>query len=153
GGFSRSAIRLEQEDAEHVDHGRADHEVGAPRMDGADQPAELDLRHEEAHALVRFVGAGAVVEEQQDAGRHLHAEQEQRHPAPVVPEGMPMDGHFLVLGELAQRRKPEALVEPLAESAHEVFGFSTTTSSSTTCTSKRSSGRGGGPEMLWPSVS
>jgi hypothetical protein len=116
-------------------------------------PAELDLGHEEAHALVRFVGAGAVVEEQQDAGGDLDAEQEQRHPAPVVPERVAVDRDFLVLRERAQRRQAEALVEPLAEPAHAVFGFSTTTSSPTTCTSKRSSGRGGGPEMLWPSRS
>ena len=43
------------------------------------QPAELYLGHDELDALVRLLGAGPIVEQEEDPGTDLDGEEEERH--------------------------------------------------------------------------
>ena len=74
-----AAIGLQEERAEHVDHRRADHQVRAPRVNGADEPAERHLRHDELNALVGLRRRRSIVEQQQDAREDLNHEKEQSY--------------------------------------------------------------------------
>jgi hypothetical protein len=82
---------------------------------GTDEPAEV---HDEGDLADRLVGlsAGAVVNEQQDAGETLHEEEEQRDAAPVVPEGLGVDGDGLVARKGGQLREAQALIDPVVNS-------------------------------------
>ena len=91
----------------------ADQQIRRPAVDVANQPAELHLRDDELHALVGFGRARPVVEQQQDAGEHLHAEQEQRHAAEVVPDLLRVDRHALFGDEVADVAQVEPFVEPV----------------------------------------
>jgi hypothetical protein len=86
-------------------------------MDRPDQPAELNVGHEELDRLEGFVGAGTIVEEKEDTGRYLDHEQEEGHPAQVVPYRVSMDRDFLLLRHPAQNRQAQAVLEPCAEPA------------------------------------
>ena len=65
--LARRPVGLEEHDAEQVHERHEDHEVRAPRVDGADEPSELDLGHEELNGLVGALRARPVVEEEQNA--------------------------------------------------------------------------------------
>ncbi len=45
-----------------MEEGGEDHQVRRPGVDRADQPTELDLRHQELHRLEGIFCTGAVVE-------------------------------------------------------------------------------------------
>ncbi len=150
-------VRLEQEDAEEVREREADQQVGRPAVDVANQPAELHLRDDELDALVGFGGARPVVEQQQDAGEHLDAEQEQRHPAEVVPDFLRVDRHAFLGDEVPHAAQIEPLVEPGDESCTMSITvmFATRRSplvagSPRRLTTNCSRPRGGGPETTLP---
>ena len=109
--FARLAVGLHEVDGEHVDEDGEDEEVGAPGVGGADEPAEVHDVGDLADAL-EGLGAGAVVDQQQDAGEDLDEEEEERDAAPVVPEGLGVDGDALVAGEGDDFGETEAFVEP-----------------------------------------
>ena len=94
--LSGLAVRLEKQHAEHVHEGGEDHQVGRPGVNGTNQPAKLHPGHDVLHALEGFVGAGAVIQQQQDAGEHLDHEEEKRDAAEEVPVGEAMRGNGLV---------------------------------------------------------
>ena len=100
-----------------MDEKREDHQVGRPRVNGADQPAELHLAHEKLHRFEGLLRARPVVQQEQNARGHLHHEQEEGHAAEVVPDGVPVDGDLFLPGKLLQVLEPDAPVEPLPESA------------------------------------
>ncbi len=155
--FTRVAICLEQPHAKEVEEQREDHQVRRPRVDRADQPAELHLPHQKLDGLICLLGTGAVVEDQENTRGHLNQEKEECHPSQVVPDRMPVDRDLLLLRKLLQLREPDTLVEPLPEPATPcLHGFHahallfTTISSPRTFTTYCSSDRGGGPAMLSP---
>ena len=85
-------------------------------MDGPDEPAEFHTGHDKFDALKAFCHRGAVVEEQQDACQHLHAEQKQRDAPEVVPVGGGVNRNGLVAGNFAYCGKSQAVFEPFAGS-------------------------------------
>ncbi len=110
--LARRPVGLQKQHAEEVQEGREDHQVGRPVVDRANEPAELHLGHQELDRLVRVLGARSVVEEQKDTGDHLNEEEEESHPPQIIPEGVPVDGDFFLLGELADLGKTQTFVEP-----------------------------------------
>ena len=63
-----------------------------PAVDGADEPAERHLRHDELDAFERRIGAtNFIVEHQEDAGGDLDAEEEEGSGAAEVIPHRPLD--------------------------------------------------------------
>ena len=164
--FARLAIGLHEEDREHVHEDGEDHQVGRPGVRRTDQPAEVHHEGDLADRLVCF-GAGPVVDQQQDAGEALDEEEEERDAAPVVPEGLGVDGHSLVAREGRDLREAEALIDPTVDRVRERFSSheailnseqrtvscrcaETSTPASLTATLNSLSGLGGGPLTLAP---
>ncbi len=75
-------------------------------MDGTDQPSELDLRHDELNAFESAAGRRPVIHQQKDAGEYLDDEQEERHAAEVIPDGVAMERHPLVAEEFLESSPP-----------------------------------------------
>ena len=128
-------------------------------MDVANQPAELHLRDDELDAFVGFGRARAVVEQQENAREHLHAEQEHRHPAEVVPDLLRVNRHALFGDEMADA----AQVDPLVQPVDDAFApwrvcfrqprdttISSSPGSPRRFTTNFSSARGGGPDTTLP---
>src|SRR5689334_11216923 len=88
-------------------------------MDGPDQPAELYLRHDVLNALKSLIGAGAIVEKQQDPGEHLDNEQKKRDAAQEIPVGPAMDRNCFLAQGSKQFIPAKAFVEPVAKVAEE----------------------------------
>ena len=141
-----------------------DQQIGRPAVDVANQPAELHLRDDELHALVGFLGARPVVEEQQNAGGDLDAEEKQRHPAQVVPDLLRVDRDALLGDEVphaardrrarrasrSTRRCHASSRRLLALSVAATRRLSSSPGSPRRFTTNFSSGRGGGPDTTLP---
>jgi hypothetical protein len=95
-----------------------DEQVGTPAMDRADEPTKLHACHDKAHAVEGLGDGGAIVQEQQESGEHLNAEEEERDAAEVVPGSSGMQGDNLVVQQIARHAQAESFVEPF-----EGFGF------------------------------
>ena len=89
-----------------------DHQVCSPCVSRTDKPAEVHDEGDLADGLKGF-GSGAVVDQEQHAGEALDDKEEERDAAPVVPEGLGVDGDGLVAREGGQLAEPQALVGPL----------------------------------------
>ena len=163
GDFPRPAIRPHHVGGQNVQEEHADQQVGAPDMDGANEPAEIDLRHDRADTLERLVGRRLVIERQQNPRGHLDAEQKQGHPAQEIEDRRAVDGDALLgrqrqggrQAPVARRRKPRRARFASAFAAKHVRQFRETMISSCPGFPRRvtlysSKGRGGGPETLRP---
>ena len=82
-------------------------------MNRSNQPTKLDLCHDELDALECVLGAGAVIKEQEYSGDNLDCEKEQRHAAEVIPDGMPVNRDFLLLGQLGEGTDRQPIVDPV----------------------------------------
>ena len=152
GQLARPAVRVQEHDAEHMDEGDEDDEVRRPAMDGADEPAELHVRHDELHAVEGLGDRGAIVEQQQDSGHHLDDEQEQRDAAEVIPGSGGMHGDSLVARNSRGMRRPSrssnhskvlfSVPWLTSGSSSRYTRFEMTTSSPRTLTACSSSGAG-----------
>ncbi len=71
GEFARKLVSAEKKDLHHVDEDNGDHEVGAPSVQRADEPAESDVVIEGLQAAPRFAGGGHVNQREQNAGDDL----------------------------------------------------------------------------------
>ncbi len=98
GQLARVLVGTEQEDLRHVDEQHGQHEVGAPPVNGAQEPAEGDLAVERLEALPCLRRRGDVDQSEQDAGGELqHHQHEGGAPEHVPPargvsrHGMPRD--------------------------------------------------------------
>src|SRR3989338_11603087 len=102
-----------------MDENGRDREIRGRGVDGADEPSELDLGHDEPHGLERALGPRAVIQQEQDAADDLDADEGEGDAAPVVPDGVPVDRDGLVGGEIRQRAErvavPEEGAQPLED--------------------------------------
>ncbi len=87
----------------------ADQQVGAPDVDRANEPAEIDFGHDRPHALERLIGRRLVIERQEDSRGHLDAEQKQGHAAEKVEDRRAVDGDVLLGGQRHGVVEPEPL--------------------------------------------
>ena len=113
GKLARAPVGVREHHAEHVHEGEEDQQVGTPTVDGADKPTELHAGHDEADAVESLGDGGAVVEQQQQPGEHLDAEEEQRDAAEVVPGGSGMERDHFVVQHVARHAQAEPFVEPI----------------------------------------
>src|SRR5689334_21110919 len=123
-------------------------------MNRTHQPSKPDLPHDELHAFERRLGARPIIKEQQRARHNLSGEEEKRHAAEVVPDRVPMQRYFLLLGQFDKRLQTQPRIEPCPKrpelrGAH-VQAFVTMMSSPFILTVYCSRGRGGGPLILLP---
>ena len=93
----------------------ADQQVGAPGVDGAEEPAEIDFRHDGADAFEGLVGRGLVIQGEEDARDHLDDEQEQRHSAQEVEEAAAVHGDALLGGQRDRGVQPQSFEEEGAD--------------------------------------
>jgi len=112
GQLTRLAISASQRNAEHMSKSAKHHQVGRPGMNGANQPTKLHAVGDVLDALIGFTGARMVVQQEQNAGKQLNAEQEQSQSAEKIPGTVTVNGNRF----FSQRRKSflqvEALVDP-----------------------------------------
>ncbi len=85
GEFAGELVGAEEEDLHHVDEDDGDHEVGAPAVHGAQEPAEFDVVVEELKAVPGVGRGGCVDEREQDAGHDLEHEDDGGGAAEDVP--------------------------------------------------------------------
>src|SRR3989304_5115788 len=101
-------------------------------MDGPDEPAKLDFRHDELDALECQIFTPFVVHQEKDPAHHLDQEEEERHTPEVVPNGMSMDGNVFFSHKLDEVRKVYPLVDPriqlLPDRLHVFFEIRTSSS-------------------------
>ncbi len=97
--FSRPPIRAHDVRRQEVQQEYADQQVRAPGVNRAEEPAEIDLRHDRADALESVVGRGLVKSRQEDAGDDLNGEKEQGHSAEEIENGRSVDGNAFVGGQ------------------------------------------------------
>ena len=141
----------------------ADQQIRAPHVDGANEPAEVDLRHDRANTLERLVGRGLVIQRQQNPGGHLDCKQKQGHPSQKVEERDPVDGDALLgrqrlggfesqtVNEECQQAPPSR--HPWRQRNHHALRetmISSCPGFPLKVTLYASKGRGGGPETLCP---
>ena len=84
GQLARILVGAEQEHLHHVDEHDRDHEVRAPAVQRAEEPAERDLVVQGLQAAPGLVRRRHVDERQADAGHELQAEDDQRGAAEDV---------------------------------------------------------------------
>src|SRR5262245_48428822 len=130
--------------------GESDQQIRRPAVNVANQPAEFHLRHNELHALVRLGRARPVIEEQEDAGENLNAEEEQRHATEVVPGFLGVDRYAFLGDEMAHAAQVEPFVQPGAEVHDRDTTISASPPSPRRFTTNCSRPRGGGPETTAP---
>src|SRR5215510_6727985 len=123
-------------------------------MERTHQPTEPHLGHDELHTFKCGFGAGSVIQEQQNAGRHLNREKKQRHAAEVIPDGVSVNRDGFMGRKGSKSLQPKSLVQPYGETAstvvHRLHRLDTIMSSPERFTSYCSRGRGGGPATLIP---
>src|SRR5207249_12122419 len=61
------------------------------------------------------LGAGTIIEQEQDPGGDLDGEEKERHAAKVVPDRLAVNWDFLFLGHGRERADRKALVKPICQ--------------------------------------
>src|SRR5947207_1722115 len=84
-------------------------------MNRANQPAEFHFSDNELDALEGVLGAGTIIEKEQDSGCDLDGEEKERHPAKVVPDRLAVDWDFLLFGHGGERANRKTLVKPFCQ--------------------------------------
>ena len=110
--LTRRTVRAHEIYAEHMYEQRQDQKVCGPTVNGADQPAKLDLGNDELNALKSALGAWPVIKQKQDAGHDLDRKQEKGHAAEVVPDRMAMERNLLLLCQADNGVEPKSLIKP-----------------------------------------
>jgi hypothetical protein len=98
-----------------VHEGGENHQVGCPGMDGSNEPSELHARHDVLHALESFIGAGPVVQKQQQPRANLDPEEKKRDAAQEVPIGELVNGNGFVTQGFGEFCPIEARIDPAAD--------------------------------------
>ena len=120
--LARRLVAAVIEPAENVDVGDQEEEAGAVHMRVAQQPAGIDVAHDElVDAVERAVGGRHVMHRKDDAGEDLDG-QEDPGEDPEIPEIIEVARHRIAGTGRAidEARERQALVEPLH---HRVLGF------------------------------
>ena len=120
--LTRKLVCAEEEHLDHVNEDDGDHEVRAPAVQGANEPAERDLAIEGLQAVPGLAGRGHIDEGEKDAGRDLDREGRQRRAAEHIgpTRGIPRSGmrHRFPNG----RAKLEPRVDPTRDRVDQAHG-------------------------------
>src|SRR5262249_43923508 len=108
----RELVRPEQEDLDHVDEDDGDHEVRAPTVEGANEPAGADLLVQGLEPVPRLPGGGDVLEGEQDPGHELEREHGHRRAAEDVEPTRGATRDRVLHRRLDRRAELEPVVEP-----------------------------------------
>ncbi len=84
-------------------------------MNRAHQPAKLHASHDVLHTFERFVGAGAVVQQQKNSRADLDSKQEERDAAEEVPVGKSVDGNGLFFQGTNEIGPVKSLIKPVLD--------------------------------------
>ena len=120
GHLPRPPVRAHQIRRQQVQEQDADQQIRAPGMGRANQPSEVDFRHNRLHALERLIRRRLVVEGEQDPRHDLNHEQEQRHSAEIIEMGGAVDRHPFLACQPLQVFKTQPLLQKAVQSAKSV---------------------------------
>ena len=81
-------------------------------MQRPDEPAELDLGHDELNTFERRLRGRPVIQEQKDSGNDLNGKKEERHTTEVVPDRVTMNRNSLLAEPGPQHRTADSFVQP-----------------------------------------
>src|SRR5246127_359286 len=123
GKFAGKLVRSKEKYLNHVNQNNRDHEIRAPAMHGADEPAESDIVVECLQAAPRFRARRHINQREQNSRHNLQHEDRQRGAAKHVPPARRVPRHGM-FGHCANwRRKLQSTVEPVANSSdHDAHG-------------------------------
>ena len=112
GEFARKFVGPEQKDLHHVNENDRDHEVGAPSVHRADEPAERHMVIQSLQAAPRLAGRGNIDQRQQNSGDKLEKEDGERRAAEDVKPTCRVARHGMFRGLANGCRQLQAMVEP-----------------------------------------
>ncbi len=143
-----------------------DQQVGAPGVDRTEEPAEIDLGHDRAHAFEGLIGRRLIVDGQEYSRHYLDRKQKEGHSAQEIEDRRAVERDVFLGGQRGGRIESQPLEEKVLHDFHPRPGFRAN------CQTMRetmisscpgfplpftalyiSSGRGGGPETLRPLMS
>ncbi len=117
GQFARKFVGAEQKYLRHMNEDDGHHEVGAPSVHRADEPAERHLMIQGLQAAPCFASRGNINKRQQNSGDDLQEENGERGATEDV-EPARRISRDRMFGDLANRRcELQAVVEPFADFA------------------------------------
>ena len=122
GQLARILVGAEQKDLRHVDEDDRDHEVRSPSVQRANEPAERDLMVQRLQAAPRLVGGWHVHHREENAGRELQAEDDQRGAAEDVPPAGRVARHRMFRGVADRRRQLQAVIDPFGNRGDHAHG-------------------------------
>ena len=123
GQLARELVGAEQHDLDHVEEDDRHHEVGAPAVHRAQEPAEGLLVVEDLQALEGLVRRRHVDEGEADAGDDLQHEEDHARAAEDVPPARGAAGHGVRRGFVDGGAHLEALVQPRPHGADQAHGL------------------------------
>src|SRR4029077_1755271 len=125
GQLAREFVSSKEKHLHHVNQDNGDHEVGAPSVHGADEPAERNRVIQGLQAAPCFAGRGHINERQQNSGDYLQNKYGESGAAKDIEPARRIAWHRMP-GRFANRRRElETVVEPFADSLdHAHGGFS-----------------------------
>ena len=106
-------VGSEKEDLHHVDQDDRDHEIRAPAVQGANEPAERDLVIENLQAVPCFGRGGHIKEGKQNAGDNLEQEHSERGAAKNVSPACGLARNRMLHRLPDRRGELQARIEPV----------------------------------------
>ena len=122
GQLSGEFVSSEKEDLHHVDQDDRDHEIRAPAVQSANEPAERDLVIENLQAVPCFSRGGHIKEREQNAGDKLEHEHRERGAAENVSPACGLARDRVLHGLPDRRGKLQARIEPVAHFLDQAHG-------------------------------
>src|SRR6201997_2103929 len=123
GKFSRELVSSKKNHLDHMNKDNGHHEIGAPAMHSADEPAESDVMVQGLQTAPCFSSRGNIDQRKENSSHDLQNEHWQcRAPKDVPPaSGISWHGMF---GHLAnRRRKLKAVVKPVSQFRNHSHGL------------------------------
>ena len=122
GELPRKFVSAEQEDLHHVNQDDGDHEVRAPSVQRADEPAESHVVVQSLEAAPRLAGRGNVDECQKNSGDELQQEDRQRGAAEDVKPTCRIPRHGMLCDLANRSRELQTPVEPFPDLGNQAHG-------------------------------
>src|SRR3984885_1705317 len=122
GQFTRKFVSSKEKHLHHMNQDNGDHEVGAPSVHGADEPAKRDLMIQGLQAAPCFAGRGHINKRQQNSGDQLQNKDGERGAAKDVEPAGRAARHGMARGFANGRCQLQAMIEPFANFRNQAHG-------------------------------